>query len=99
MPNNTKPVEIIAGRERRRRYGAEQKLALIEETMQPSMTVPAVARLHGVSPSLLFKWRLALLPSCPWSELECAVVSFSAGPSCELVGGQRHRPVCGRWAR
>jgi transposase len=25
--------------------------------MQPGMTVSAVARLHGVSPSLLFKWR------------------------------------------
>ena len=25
--------------------------------MQPGMTVPAIARLHGVSPSLLFGWR------------------------------------------
>jgi transposase len=25
--------------------------------MQPGMTVSAVARLHGVSPSLLFNWR------------------------------------------
>ena len=50
-------VEIITGRERRRRYSAEQKLALVEETMQPGMTVSAVARLHGVSPSLLFNWR------------------------------------------
>ena len=25
--------------------------------MQPGMTVSAVARLHGVSPSLLFQWR------------------------------------------
>ena len=57
MPNEPQRVEIITGRERRRRYSAEQKLALIEETMQPGMTVSAVARLHGVSPSLLFKWR------------------------------------------
>jgi transposase len=28
-------VEIITGRERRRRYSAEQKLRLVEETMQP----------------------------------------------------------------
>ena len=28
-----------------------------EQTMQPGMTVSAVARLHGVSPSLLFQWR------------------------------------------
>ena len=30
---------------------------LVEAAMQPGMTVSAVARLHGVSPSLLFKWR------------------------------------------
>jgi transposase len=57
MPNDPTRVEIITGRERRRRYSAEQKLRLIEETMQPGMTVSAVARLHGVSPSLLFGWR------------------------------------------
>src|SRR5947209_14559596 len=57
MPNPVDRVEIVTGRERRRRYSAEQKLRLVEETMQPGMTVSAVARLHGVSPSLLFNWR------------------------------------------
>jgi transposase len=50
-------VEIITGCERRRRYTAEEKVRLVEQTMQPGMTVSAVARLHGVSPSLLFQWR------------------------------------------
>lgn len=57
MPNEPSRIEIITGRERRRRYSAEHKLQLVEETMQPGMTVSAIARLHGVSPSLLFKWR------------------------------------------
>lgn len=57
MPNDPTRIEIITGRERRRRYSAEQKLALVEQTMQPGMTVSAVARQHGVSPSLLFGWR------------------------------------------
>ena len=57
MPNDPTRIEIIAGRKRHRRYSAEQKLALVEETMQPGMTVSAVARLRGVSRSLLFKWR------------------------------------------
>ena len=57
MPIDTPRVEIITGRERRRRYTAEQKLRLVEQTMQPGMTVSAVAREHGISPSLLFKWR------------------------------------------
>ncbi len=57
MPNDPAHVEIITGRERRRRYTANEKLSLVEATLQPGMTVSAVARLHGVSPSLLFKWR------------------------------------------
>lgn len=57
MPNDPTRVEIITGRERRRRYTANEKLALVDATMQPGMTVSAVARQHGVSPSLLFKWR------------------------------------------
>ena len=50
-------VEIITGMQRRRRYTAEEKVRLVEQTMQPDMTVSAVARLHGVAPSLLFQWR------------------------------------------
>ncbi|ATR19230.1 IS3 family transposase (plasmid) [Roseomonas sp. FDAARGOS_362] len=57
MPNDPTRVEIITGHERRRRYTADHKLRLVEETMQPGMTVSAVARLHGISPSLLFQWR------------------------------------------
>ena len=50
-------VEIITGIHRRRRYTAEEKVRLVEETTRLGMTVSAVARLHGVSPSLLFGWR------------------------------------------
>jgi len=50
-------VEIITGIQRRRRYTAEEKVRLVEQTMQPGMTVSAVARLYGVVPSLLFQWR------------------------------------------
>ena len=57
MPNDTTRIEIVTGRERRRPYSGEQKLRLVEETMQPSMTVSVVARQHGMSPSLLFGWR------------------------------------------
>ena len=57
MPNDAARVEIITARERRRRYTANEKLALVDATMQPGMTVSAVARLNGVSASLLFKWR------------------------------------------
>ena len=57
MSKPVERVEVITGRERRRRYTAGEKVRLVEETAQPGMTVSAVARLHGVSPSLLFGWR------------------------------------------
>ncbi|MGU3423116.1 transposase, partial [Methylobacterium sp. D54C] len=57
MPNETQRIEIITGRERRRRYTGQEKVRFVEETMQPGMTVSAVARMHGISPSLLFGWR------------------------------------------
>ncbi|KAB1072369.1 transposase [Methylobacterium soli] len=57
MPNDTQRIDIITGRERRRRYTVHEKVRFVEETMQPGMTVSAVARIHGLSPSLLFGWR------------------------------------------
>ena len=56
-------VEIISGTHRRRRYSAQEKVRLVEQTLQPGMTVSAVARLQGLisfgaqPPSLLFQWR------------------------------------------
>ncbi len=57
MSKPVERVEVITGRERRRRYTAEEKVRLVEETARPGMTVSAVGRLHGVSLSLLFGWR------------------------------------------
>ena len=57
MSKPVERVEIISGIHRRRRYTAEEKVRLVEQTMQPGMTVSAVARLYGVAPSLLFQLR------------------------------------------
>lgn len=50
-------VEVITGVARRRRFSTEQKLAVIAETMQPGLSISYVARRHGLSPSLVFRWR------------------------------------------
>ena len=50
-------VEIITGRERRRRWSAEDKLRLVAEMAEPGTRVRAVAARHGVCESLLFAWR------------------------------------------
>jgi len=57
MSTNADRVEVFAGIQRRRRYTAVQKMALVQEAMQPGMTISYVARRHGISPSLIFGWR------------------------------------------
>ena len=41
----------------RRRWSEEEKQAIIAEALQPGVNVSAVARRHGIKPSLLFRWR------------------------------------------
>lgn len=50
-------VEIISGRERRRRWREEEKLGIVAETEEPGACVRAVAARHDVYPSLLHYWR------------------------------------------
>lgn len=57
MSDTFSRVEIITGVARRRRFTAEQKMAVVAETMQPGMSISYVARRHGLSPSLVFRWR------------------------------------------
>ena len=50
-------VEVITGRERRRRWGTEQKLRSVAEAHEPGARVRDVAARHGVCESLVFTWR------------------------------------------
>src|SRR4051794_20091364 len=50
-------VEIIDGRERRRRWSVEEKLRIVGETHERGACVRAVAARHDVYPSLLHYWR------------------------------------------
>jgi len=57
MSDEFSKVEVITGVARRRRFSTELKLAIVAETMQPGMSISYVARRHGLSPSLVFRWR------------------------------------------
>src|ERR1700756_4963651 len=52
-------VEILARIERRRKWTAEEKAALLAEVEAEGGRVSAVARRHGISDSLLYNWRSA----------------------------------------
>jgi transposase len=50
-------VEIITGRERRRRWSTEEKRRIVEESMEPGAVMRAVAARNGICESLLYAWR------------------------------------------
>ena len=50
-------MELITGRERRRRWSAADKLRIVAETQEPGARIRAVAARHGVCESLVFTWR------------------------------------------
>jgi len=54
-------VEVITSVQRRRRWSTADKVRMVEEAMQPGMSVSYVARQHGVAPSLLFAWKRRML--------------------------------------
>ena len=51
--------------QRRRRWPTAEKIRLVEETMQPGISVSYVARRPGVAPSLLFNWLRRRHEPCP----------------------------------
>jgi transposase len=53
-------VEVITGRERRRRWSAEQKRAIVAESMAPGAVVSEVARHADVCPGQIYRWRQEL---------------------------------------
>lgn len=50
-------VEVITGRERRRRWSVEDKLRIVAEAEEPGARVCDVAARHAVCESLVFTWR------------------------------------------
>lgn len=52
-----KVVEVITGRDRRRRWSIEDKLRIVAETHEPGACVRQVAASNDVYPALLFTWR------------------------------------------
>jgi transposase len=41
----------------RRRWSEDEKQVIVAEALQPGVNVSALARRHGIKPSLLFRWR------------------------------------------
>ena len=60
-PSAVAEVEVIAST--RRRWTEIEKQAILDEAAQKVRTVSEVARRHGLTPALLFRWRRELKKS------------------------------------
>ena len=49
--------EVIDGAVGRRRWSADDRARILEETLVPGAVVSVVARRHGLTPQQLFTWR------------------------------------------
>ena len=50
-------IEIITGRERRRRWSVAEKLRIVAESHEPDARAAGVAARHDICPGLLHGWR------------------------------------------
>jgi transposase len=56
MTGSIDRVEVITSVQRRR-WSAEEKAQIVQETYAPGMSVSLVARQHGIAPNQVFTWR------------------------------------------
>jgi transposase len=54
-------MEIVTGRERRRRWSEDSKLGILREAATSGLSVAEVARRHDVVPQQIYIWRRQLL--------------------------------------
>ena len=54
---NFEMTGILLGQEVRKRKTPQEKIAIIQQTMEPGMNVSHVARLHGIQPGLYWQRR------------------------------------------
>lgn len=55
--HENKMVEVLIGAERRKRRTPQEKIAIVQQSLEPGMTVSHVARLHNLNANQVFLWR------------------------------------------
>lgn len=95
-PETVRRLEVIVGTGRRRRFSADDKARIIEETFVPGAVVSEVARRHALSPQQLFGWRrqarqLAASSSHTDAPLFVPAVVEAPMPGRVALGRQRQR--------
>lgn len=93
---NGRRVEVITSVERRRRWSAAEKQAVVAATLEPGASVSAVARQAGIHPGQLYGWRrqLRVQQAVGFAPVRIAPDAGVAGPGAieiEFATGARMR--------
>jgi transposase len=80
-------VEIVARVERRRKWTAEEKAALLAEVEAEGGRVTIVARRHRIAESVLYNWRAAWKAAATMMQASMAPTFIPLG----RLGGSDHR--------
>lgn len=76
-------IDIRVGVERRRRWGRDEKLRIVRESLEPNAVVSEVARRNEVSASLIYVWRRQALAGLLEGFHRVEIVSDTAMPMIE----------------
>ena len=70
-------IEVLSGTPRRRRWSAEEKAAIVAESLAPGVVARSVALRHGIHANQLYAWRRELA-SARRTTSEGSAPSFAA---------------------
>jgi transposase len=71
--------EVITGPERRRRWSAEQKRAIVTESLAPGAVVTEIARRAEICPGQIYRWRQEIGVGHGFAQVLIAAVGDGAG--------------------
>ena len=86
----TEQIEVRVRHERHRRWGPDEKLRMVRETLRPGAVIAEVARRHGIGTGLLYTWRRAMLASAV-----SGFVPAQVQPALETPTEADNRPAAG----
>lgn len=84
-------IEILTGRERRRRWSDEEKLRMLAEAEDEGVALAEVARRHDVHPQQLYAWRSMVRNASARSVPTFLPVEIAEPPSPEPPPERRRR--------
>jgi len=80
MSARAQRIEVITRGERRRRWSAGEKQAIVAESAEPNVSIAGIARKHGIGTGQLYAWRHQFLVNHPGKAASFARVEVLSEP-------------------